>query len=259
LPRYTEEAPSADLAPWVACYWSIRADCSAPLPNRILPDGCVDIVVDLAGEARPFFVGAMRTAGIAAVAGRVDLFGIRFRPGRALPFVDAPLRELTDRQVDLDALWGPEAEAFRDALSSAAPHERVTCGEDVLRRRLSAPRREQELARGAVSLLRRARGGARVGDVAAALGVPERRLERIFDQCVGLSPKTLARVVRFRHAVRAIEGGTPSSWTAVALDTGYSDQAHFIREFKALAGVTPGEYALEWQRVGFVQYGDPER
>jgi AraC-like DNA-binding protein len=101
-----------------------------------------------------------------------------------------------------------------------------------------------------------------VRDAAAALGVNERALQRAFDESVGISPKGLARVLRFRQALRAIErtvaGGGQPSWTTIAYDAGYADQPHFIREFKTLAGITPAEYAREFGRVGFVQYGDGE-
>jgi AraC-like DNA-binding protein len=97
-----------------------------------------------------------------------------------------------------------------------------------------------------------------VRDVAAALGVGERRLERAFDRCVGLSPKTLARVLRFREVVERIgrlrDRGTDAGWTAIAFDAGYADQSHLIRDFRELAGVTPARYVAERSGVGFVQY-----
>jgi AraC-like DNA-binding protein len=104
--------------------------------------------------------------------------------------------------------------------------------------------------------MRRSRGRAGVRDVAAALGVGERWLERAFARQIGYGPKTLARIVRLQHAVSLLQGGAAPSWTALAYDAGYADQAHLVREFRALAGVTPGAYAAE-RRVGFVQYEGP--
>jgi AraC-like DNA-binding protein len=119
-----------------------------------------------------------------------------------------------------------------------------------------------ELPARAVALFRRSRGALNVRDAAATLGVNERALQRAFDESVGIGPKTLARVLRFRYAVGAIErdasAGVATSWTALAYAAGYADQPHFIREFKALAGLTPADYAREYARVGFVQYGDAE-
>jgi AraC-like DNA-binding protein len=85
--------------------------------------------------------------------------------------------------------------------------------------------------------------------------VGERRLQRAFDRSVGLSPKVLGRVLRLRQAVRRLESaGRPLSWAGVAAAAGYADQAHLIREFRALAGVTPAAYVRERRAVGFVQY-----
>jgi AraC-like DNA-binding protein len=127
-----------------------------------------------------------------------------------------------------------------------------------LRRWLRDSPREELLARHAVALLRRSRGGATVRNVAAALGVGERRLQRAFDRTVGLGPKAFARVMRMRAVAGRIEAavttGRSIAWTSLAFDAGYADQSHMIREFAALAGVTPSGYAAERHRVGIVQY-----
>ena len=262
-PRYLELPPGPALAPWVACYWAIRADRAAGTLNRVLPDGCADLIAGVPGSAEPLVVGTMRTARVVPLAGPVDLFGVRFRPGGALPFLDTPLDQLTDTRVPLDALWGRASEAVADALAPAAPEIRAQRLERALQAWLGAlpapgPRSDEALAARAIDLMRRTRGGLAVSAVAALLGVGERRLQRAFDRSVGLGPKMLSRVLRFRRAVREIEraGFDPGriGWTALALAAGYADQPHFIREFKALAGLTPVRYATERRTVGFVQY-----
>jgi AraC-like DNA-binding protein len=263
LPRYAEFLPSPELAPWVECYWSIRASDAPAFSNRVLPDGCADLIVGIAGDPTPMVVGAMRTAAVIPTAGTVDLFGIRFHPGAALALLDAPLGELTDRRIRLEAIWGSAAEELAAALEPAAPAARAARAEGLLRRRLAAAwvgrrRGDEAMVTEAVKLLRRARGGVGVGQVAAALGIGQRRLERAFDRSVGLSPKALARVLRFRRALRDLgrlhDPRSAPGWASLALGAGYADQSHFIREFKALAGLTPSRYLAERRGVGFVQY-----
>jgi AraC-like DNA-binding protein len=220
----------------------------------VLPDGSNDLIVDLAREPWPFVVGAMRRAELVPLAGRVDLLGVRFKPGAALRFLDVPLSELTDRQVALDDLWGRAADSLADGVATASLPERVARLEAALLGAQRRQRREEELAARAVALIRNTCGGIGIREVAAALGVGERRLERAFDRCVGLSPKRLARVLRFLQVVRRIGRAAAPPGAALALHAGYADQPHFIREFKALAGVTPAEYAAE-RSVGFVQDG----
>ena len=260
MPVYRELPPGPLLAPWVECYWSIRAADAPGIPNRVLPDGCADLIVGLAGLPGPAAVGTMRTAAVYPLAGPVDLFGIRFRPGGGLPFLGASLGELTDRRVPLGDLWGSSAGALADVMEQGSLRARASHAEQVLVARLAAARhRDDELGRHAVALFRLARGGVGVRETAAALGVGERRLERAFARAVGVGPKALARVLRFRRVVRAIQRagatGVPVRWVALALEAGYADQPHFVREFRALAGVTPSRYAAE-RAVGFVQ--DPE-
>jgi AraC-like DNA-binding protein len=267
LPWYLELPPSPELAPWVACYWSIRAEDAPGIPNRVLPDGCADFIVGIENDPAPMVVGAMQTAVVIPTVGRVDLFGIRFHPGSALPLVDTPLSELTDQRVPLEALWGPDADMLAAVSVPSTPIERAARAERVLRRRLAAEGRnlrgDEAMVAQAVSLLRRARGGVGIGQVSAALGVGQRRLERAFARSVGLSPKALGRVLRFRRALREIgrrrdPSGGPG-WADLAFAAGYADQSHLIREFKALAGLTPARFVAERRRVGFVQYRESGR
>ena len=205
----------------------------------------------------------MRSAAVFPLSAPVDYFGVRFRPGCGLPFLGVPLSELTDARVPLDDLWGREAASLDDV----ATHARLARMEAVLSERLHRWLRDRSadepLATRAIALMRQARGGAGIRDVASALGVGERRLERAFDRSVGVAPKVFARVMRLRRAVRRIEaatkGAAPVVWTALAFDAGYADQAHLIREFRTLAGVTPVQYAAERRHVGFVQYADADR
>jgi AraC-like DNA-binding protein len=80
---------------------------------------------------------------------------------------------------------------------------------------------------------------------AAATGMSRRHLERLFLRDVGLPPKQLARIVRFQRALRLLDGdGDPPRGVRAAHGSGYADQAHFIRDFRAFAGCAPGEHVL---------------
>src|SRR5687767_8697471 len=159
---YTEIAPCAALAPWVECYWSIRTGDAPAIPNRVLPDGCSDIIIGVPGFRGPIAVGTMRTAEVFQLPEGADLFGIRFHAGCARPFIGVPLEEITDRRVPLDDI---RRDDMAD-LAGVAADARMTLADrmlsDRLRRWLRASPRDEPLARRAVALLRRARGGATV-------------------------------------------------------------------------------------------------
>jgi AraC-like DNA-binding protein len=259
-PHYAELPPTPALAPWIECFWSIRATSTPAAPNRVLPDGCADLIVGVDSGPGATVVGAMRTALVVPLSAPARLVGVRFHPGAALRIVDTPLGELTDRRIPLDLVWARGSDELADALRQADTAEGVARAERVIAGRLAREtgrrERDEALAHRAVALIRRARGSVGVREVAAALGVGERRLQRAFDRSVGLSPKVLSRVLRLRQAIRQLDGAGhrgPRSWAGLAASAGYADQAHLIREFKALAGVTPAGYLRERGAVGFVQ------
>jgi AraC-like DNA-binding protein len=258
-PRYLEVPPSPALAPWIECFWSIRVGPRPPVVNRVLPDGCADLIVGVDGAGGATVVGTMRSALLVPLAGPARLVGVRFHPGAALRIFDASLAELTDRRIPLELLWGRAAEELAAALHRADTVDGARRAEHLIAERLGRatrrPADDEALAQRAVALLRRARGGVGVREVAAALDVGERRLQRAFDRSVGLSPKVLGRVLRLRRAIRRLDSaGRPLTWAGVAAAAGFADQAHLIREFRALAGITPAAYVRERRAVGFVQY-----
>jgi AraC-like DNA-binding protein len=109
-----------------------------------------------------------------------------------------------------------------------------------------------------VGAIERSGGTVTVDALARDIGLGSRQLERLFRDAVGLSPKTLARLVRFQAALRACEAGVPLASAGFA--AGYADQAHFAREFRRVAGITPSAFAAEraplasaFADVGFVQ------
>jgi AraC-like DNA-binding protein len=98
-------------------------------------------------------------------------------------------------------------------------------------------------ARIAVAALARSRGGARIEELCRSLGVSRKHLADLFRAHVGLPPKVYARMFRFRGAVELVQKGRRLDWARIALACGYYDQAHFNREFREFAGMTPSEFA----------------
>ncbi|HEU5260005.1 MAG TPA: DUF6597 domain-containing transcriptional factor, partial [Gemmatimonadales bacterium] len=206
-PRYREYRPHPALAPWVRCYWTIAAEDAAPTPNRICPDGCADIIVDLGAPAPPvgrtgglraYAVGTMRSPVVVPMSGRIDMIGIRFRPGGARAFLGVPLVQLTDRTAPLEALgWRGVAILEEQLAESAEPAVRLSRLEEALScRRPRTRARAGAGTPGAIDLLERTHGALSIRDVTRATGLSGRALERAFRDAVGVSPKRFARIVR---------------------------------------------------------------
>jgi AraC-like DNA-binding protein len=239
MTSYAEFAPCPALRPYVACLWAARTAGAAP--HRVLPDNCVDILWQDSGNSA-FAVGMM-SAPIWVPSGRaVRTVAVRFRPGAAALFLGMPLHPLTDRRADLADLWGHDtADRLGDALwqPRMTTASRLRLIETALLRCLADVAPAPVVATRAVAVIEAARGAIRVEDVAAALGVSRQHLALQFRQQVGLSPKLFARICRFQYASAALRAHAQRDMAAVALDCGYFDQSHLIRDFHDFAGTTP--------------------
>jgi len=90
--------------------------------------------------------------------------------------------------------------------------------------------------------LRETHGAIPIAALTDELGWSRKHLANRFQDCIGLAPKTLARILRFRKAADHLSAAGLTCWSEFAVDAGYYDQAHLIREFRQLAGMTPVEY-----------------
>ncbi|MBU8900096.1 helix-turn-helix domain-containing protein [Corallococcus sp. M34] len=261
---YFERRPCAALAPYVQCFWALSAQLASPPDNRVLPDGCLDILVNLspgqrAADARPQVIGTMLSAEVVPLEPAACFVGVRFRPGGARPFLRVPLDEVTGSQLCLDNLW-PSAltDGWTERLLEAPGDEaRMARMEELLLRRLPSMQPDAALSH-AVERIRASRGRVTVESLEATLGVGARQLERRFQTAVGLAPKVLCRIARMQHAVEWLKRTPTLPGAQLALAAGYFDQAHLVREFKALVGASPGAYARELASVGFVQFPSEE-
>lgn len=251
---YASVAPAPALRPFVERIHFGRewVDPARPVAERVLPDGGVHLIFNLGDPpsvpgtpgAASVAVGARCEPSIIHMAGRVEHVTVTLRPGGIAALLGVPAGELAAQDVPLDALWGPLAAEALERLAPTPPTlERAAVVEAVLLDLLAArAARPDAPAAEAVRMIERARGRIRVRALAAALGIGERRLEQIFHRHVGLSPKAVCRIVRFRATVARLQREPGRAWTDLAYDGGFYDQSHLVNEFQALAGLAPGEF-----------------
>lgn len=241
--RYRELPPLPSLAPYVACFWTRSAGPQAP-PHRVLPDGAMDLILDFQGSPRVLAVGTMTEALVVPGTRASDAFGVRFRPGAFGVFVPEDARHLTDVAVPIPAVLGiASAEMWERLRAEPGAASRAALMQRWLLAGLHRP--PDSYVAEAVRLIEGSGGWVGSARLAARLGLGERQIERRFAERVGISPRRFARVIRFQRAV-AVAGRSPSpDWARLALETGYVDQAHLIREFQALAGVSPTRWLSE--------------
>jgi AraC-like DNA-binding protein len=227
----------------------------SPVTHQVLPDACVDLIFDLeaartrgshlAGE----WVGTMTRALVVEFSGRVDLFGVRFRPGGAAAWLRQPIDPFTDRSTSGDELWGARVRSLGEQLCEAKSFaERSACFGRFLLARPAAQPVDPVVPFLAQSL--DAGGAGSIERIAADAGLSARQFERRISAATGLAPAGFRRVSRFRRALHLLE---KEHWSLAraAAEAGYFDQSHMTRDFERLAGVAP----TRWRRarVGFVQ------
>ena len=254
--------PAAPLGAFVECLWASEREALPHACERNLPTGRVDLVIALR-QAHITRLAGPGTAGerfnAALVQGPQErsvfrdtsqassVVGVQFRAAGAAALLGLPMNELANRTVALADLWGSQATDLRDALQAQpdAP-SRLRLLHHALLLRLHGT--EPCAADAAIAWAARqfdAMGGAdagRVESVRAALGWSNQRFIAQFEQRVGLTPKRYARVRRFQSVIERVAPGRDAPWATLALDAGYADQPHLVREFRAFAGLTPGRY-----------------
>jgi AraC-like DNA-binding protein len=240
-----ERAPHPSLRGAVLRYAAYAEHAPAPAARKELPQDRVSLIVNLGA---PFTVAGERFGSfVAPVDDRPALTAfeatargiqIDLRPYAARAVLGLPLDELHGAlAVDLGALLGRRAAELEERLD-ALPGEaaRFALLDTLLVPRLAPATPPPDLLH-AWTRLQTTGGRARIGAIASELGCSRRHLAARFREHVGVPPKTVARIVRFRRAVALLRGGVEPA--AAAHACGYADQPHLNREFRALAGATP--------------------
>jgi len=258
---YLERIPAAPLGQCIRALWYARAGDVTRHRERILPSGCVQIILSLSRDfildslegssecrVKPaLVVGARSVYEIVDSSDMADLIGIVFEPGGFPAFALDAADRFSNRSVALEDIWGSDAERLRDRLKEiGTPQERLDCMERYLRgnfgERLLKLGRSPEV-NFALRFFAELPSAASVRETARQIGWSERRFSQVFREEVGLAPKVWCRVQRFQRAVKQLHAGVEVRWAELALDCGYYDQSHFANEFRAFSGVDVSTYS----------------
>jgi AraC-like DNA-binding protein len=240
----------------VAEVWAIdEARASGADREHVVPTGGMHLVFRLSEPLRLFDDARDRegrVVGAAVLGGARSRFYVRdvskplcsvgalLRPGAAEILFGVHADELSERHTSLEDLWGARVAPMRDRLGEAGSIEqRLDAFECLLSERLPRLRGLHPAVAQALQQLQSTRN---VRDVVKGSGYSHRRFIALFSRAVGLTPKLYFRVLRIQRALRLARAPDFDAWIDVATAAGYSDQAHFNREFKEFVGVTPTAY-----------------
>lgn len=252
---YLTHVPRPPLSIFVEHLW-LLSDAPTHSLERIFPSGTLELVINLNEDEIRIHNGASdgpcaRFSGVVVsgaygrpfvidTADQALTMGVHFRPGGAAPFLAAPADELRDAHVDVRNFWGPAAADLRERLCGALTHpQRFRLLEDALIRRAPHAPSGHPAIGFAIGALQR---GARVQEVAREVGISHRRLIEVFAREVGMTPKLFSRVSRFQSVLLRARRPSGGDWGQLALECGYFDQSHLIRDFLAFSGFSPTTY-----------------
>jgi AraC-like DNA-binding protein len=252
--KYVEARPGPALTPFIECLWmaSDRIRRSPRESQRILPDGCPELIVHLADrfsrlrggrwvpQPQAFLAGTLTHPWVVRAGRRVRTLGIRFRPGATPRVLPVRMDRATDLETSLARLVGPgrSTRLVADLRAARTTKASFDAAEGWLVEGLKGETRDSVSHRSVKAILK-ARGQIRIAEVAERCGATARQLERAFARDLGIRPKLFARIVRLNAFLERLGEAERDRTVDLALDAGYFDQAHLLLDFRSLTGRPP--------------------
>jgi len=260
--KYQEFIPHSTLQDSVKRFWILEREYGAEDEiEEVTPDACVELILNcgnpysvISGSAKRelpnvCLVGLLPKPLKLKAEGLVKIVAVRFFAWGAFAFLKNAAGRTDVTQVDLDPTWQQVVQRARVLVKGDNYQKAVEEVEDFLIGLRLNILFDPKQVRTAAKLLYHTRGQFRVAELADYCHLSVRQLQRQFDQTTGVSPKTLARAIRFESIRERLMFDPDANLTDVAYEFGYTDQAHFIKDFKAFTDKTPGEFALEMQQL----------
>ena len=253
--NYQVYTPLPELQPFVKCFWTLTDDdvIKSPVRQRVLPDGCMEMIFHYADlyqqyfedgssiiQPRSFVFGQITTYIEIAPTGITGLVAARFLPDGLKPFLDIPVSSLANKAVAITDVFGEKGKLLEEnVIASTDNDERIKLIESFLLSCLADPQTINTITKDCIDIIFKSQGQLDVVELAGKLKINRRNMERKFTAAIGMSPKQLSRVVRLQATLKMLDQKNFSSLTSLAYENGYYDQAHFIKDFKEFAGMSP--------------------
>jgi len=258
--------PKPPLSNFVDSLWLYEGHEPEHKAERILPTGTLELAINLRQNELRFYdaehpqnCSHLSGAVVSGASGRsfapeppeeAFIIGVHFKPGGAFPFLGLPADDLADTHIDLETLWGPSACRLRERLCQARTYaERFQSLQEALLSRLCHGVEQHYAVSAALEMFAKNQAGPRVKDAAKYLGLSQRRFIQVFKAEVGLTPKLFSRIQRFQQTRALIQQNPSINWADLAVDLGYFDQSHLIREFLEFSGLSPTDYINRHKRL----------
>jgi len=242
--RYRETLPPPALSDMVRYFWSIESDDASKtlMAYRLFAESAPGLVFF-------YHYNAGLVSGIThghrdfAMPGKLGMMGAFLYP-YALPFLfqESP-QALTNTTVAIADFLGSEGTSLKNEIANAQHHDaRMAALTRYLLRKLKSRRQESNGLFQCIQHIVHYKGATTIDALVSDLGISGRHFDRKFMNAVGTSPKAFSRLIRFHASLSLRRAKDVGNLTALALQAGYYDQSHFIRDFNTFAGLSPKQY-----------------
>jgi AraC-like DNA-binding protein len=245
-----------ELSTLVKCYWTLESPKEDPQKQTIIPDGCMEMIFHYGDlykqylengisiiQPRCFVIGQLTRPLEIEPTGKTGIFSVRFHPGGFEPFATIPIKEMENKAVSLDELFGVEGQEIeKKILKTRSVSEKIKHIETFLSDRLAITETIDRVIKATVETILTANGQLSVNELSKQININRRKLERKFSSAIGLSPKQLSKTIRLQATLKMLLNKEFTSLTTLAYQGEYYDQAHFIKDFKEFTGLTPKEF-----------------
>ena len=246
-----EHIPSGILRPFIKRFMFIESE--QEMENFVLPDTSTALAIVYKGQvsmeengklnamSSAVFSGLTKSARLIKYSNQTSNLLVIFQPGGASAFFREPLNELFGERLQADLLQGHSdlrniAEQLSETKNKA---DKLSLVERILTTKLNGHQTDQ-LISSSVEKIKSSKGYIQIHQLAKELYISQDSFEKRFRQKVGTTPKQFSRIIRLRNAINT--HSHKKNLTETALDAGYFDQAHFIKDFKLFTGKTPREF-----------------
>jgi AraC-like DNA-binding protein len=259
--------PKSELKDFVKCYWTLEGDKeNTPLKNTIVPDGTMKLIFHYGDTYKHhpnngmsiilpkcFLIGQLTKPYVVEPIGITGSFVVRFHPNGFLPFSTIPIKEMENTAVPLDKLFGENGkELEQNILNAKTTSERINLIENFLLERLKNKQIIDTVVKSTIDAILNANGQFSVTEHSKKSNVNRRHLARKFSTTIGLSPKQLSKTIRLQATLKKLLTEEVTSFTELAYENEYFDQAHFIKDFKEFTGITPKEFYGEDLKMSLI-------
>jgi AraC-like DNA-binding protein len=268
--NYQTFEPCQDLTTLVKCYWTLESPTEkSPEKQTIVPDGCMEMIFHYGDlykqytgngkciiQPRSFVIGQLTRPLEIEPTGETGIFSVRFYPEGFLPFATIPIKEMENKAVALNKLFGNDGHEIEQMiLSTNSTSDRIRYIEVFLHNRMASRETIDRIIQSTVETMLTANGQLSVAELSKQSNINRRQLERKFASAIGLSPKQLSKTIRLQTTLKMLINQNFTSLTALAYEGDYYDQAHFIKDFKEFTGLTPKEFYGHNLKMSSLFYG----